>query len=223
LVSTGLESLDLILGGDGYPRKSAVLVFGNPDAGKEGLGYWFTQSGLTHGDFCIYLTRLPVWEVLEDVKGYGIDFSQKIPVWYASEGGQIKFDINDLTALSVKLKDVVRDNGSRMIRIVTDVLSPLLVLNPPETIYSFLSKLLAELKQYDAVLLATMEEGMHDMKTLSSMRQLFDGVIEFKLYEDGLKVLPLLRIRKMRGISIKPGYYDVSFTSKGMEVSPYAK
>ncbi len=223
LVSTGFGSLDAILGGDGYPSKSAVLVFGSPDAGKEVLGYFFTKSGLDLGDFCVYMTRLPVHDVLEDVRGYKIDLSQASPVWFASEGGQIKFDINDLTAISVKLKELARSNSKRRIRIVTDVLSPLLVLNPPEMMYSFLSQLLSDLKQYDIVLLATMDEGMHDTKTLSSMRQLFDGVIEFKLYEEGFKVLPLLRIRKMRGVPPHPGYYDVSFTSKGMEVSAYAK
>jgi len=223
LVSTGLESLDAILGGEGYPRKSAILVFGSPDAGKEGLGYWFTYSGLLKGDFCIYVTRLPVQDVLEDIRGFGIDFTQRIPVWYASEGGQIKFDIHDLTSLSVKLKELARDNDKRKIRIFADVLSPLLLLNPSETIYSFLSQLLADLKQHDVVILATMEEGMHDEKALSSMRQLFDGVIEFRLYEEGLKVLPLLRVRKMRGLTPQPGYYGVSFSSKGMEVSTYAK
>jgi circadian clock protein KaiC len=223
LVSTGLESLDTILGGEGYPRKSAVLIFGSPDAGKEGFGYWFTYSGLAQGDFCIYVTRLPVQDVLEDIKGFGIDFSQRIPVWIAREGGQIKFDIQDLTSLSVKLKELARDNSNRRIRIFADILSPLLLLNPPEVAYSFLSQLLATLKQYDVVLLATMEEGMHDSKALSSMRQLFDGVIEFRLYEEGLKVLPLLRVRKMRGLAPQPGYYDVAFTSKGMEVSAYVK
>ena len=200
-----------------------MLVFGSPDAGKEGLGYWFTYSGLVRGDFCIYVTRLPVRDVLEDIKGFGIDFSQRIPVWFASEGGQIKFDIHDLTGLSVKLKELVRDNTKQSIRIFADILSPLLLLNPPEAMYNFLSQLLADLKQHDVVLMATMEEGMHDEKIMSSMRQLFDGVIEFRLYEEGLKVLPLLRVRKMRGLTPQPGYYDVSFTSKGIQVSVYAK
>lgn len=42
---------------------------------------------------------------------------------------------------------------------------------------------------------------MHPPNVLAAMQQLFDGVVELKLYEDGLRVLPLLRIRKMKGNS----------------------
>jgi KaiC/GvpD/RAD55 family RecA-like ATPase len=68
-----------------------------------------------------------------------------------------------------------------------------------------------------------LEEGMHTTATITAMEQLFDGVIELKLYEEGLRVLPLLRIRKMRGVPPQPGYYNFSFAKTGMEVSAYGK
>jgi KaiC/GvpD/RAD55 family RecA-like ATPase len=208
---------------DGYPDKSAVLVVGPPGIGKEALGYWFTQVGLVQGDFCLYVTRLSVREVLQDVKGFGIDMGQKVPLWLASEGGQIKYDVNDLASLSFNIKEVLKKNTGRRIRIVIDVLSSLLMLNQPETVYKFLSQLLSEVKQYDAVLLATLEEGMHKPEVLTAMQQLFDGVVELRLYEEGLRVLPLLRIRKMRGVPPQPGYFNFSFTRSGMEITAYAK
>ena len=55
------------------------------------------------------------------------------------------------------------------------------------------------------------------------MQQLFDGVVELKLYEKGLRVLPLLRIRKMRGVPPQPGYFNFAFTRTGMEVSAYVR
>jgi len=55
------------------------------------------------------------------------------------------------------------------------------------------------------------------------MQQLFDGVIELRLYEEGLRVLPLLRIRKMRGVPPQPGYYNFAFTKTGVEVSAYVR
>ncbi len=62
---------------------------------------------------------------------------------------------------------------------------------------------------------------MHTADALAATQQLFDGVIELKLYEGGLRVLPLLRIRKMRGVALQPRYYNFSFTKTGMEVSAY--
>jgi KaiC/GvpD/RAD55 family RecA-like ATPase len=97
------------------------------------------------------------------------------------------------------------------------------MLNPSDTIYKFLTQLFADVKQYDSVVLATLEEGMHPPNVVAAMQQLFDGVIELRLYEEGLRVLPLLRIRKMRGVPPQPGYYNFSFSKTGMEVSVHGK
>ena len=223
MTSTGLSSLDRLLGSEGYPDKSTIMVVGPPGIGKEAIGYWFTQSGLERKDFCLNVTRLPAREVLQDVKAFGIDFSQQGPFWFSSEGGEVKFDVNDLSGLSINMKEILKKNSDRRIRIVIDVISSLLMLNPPETVYKFLTQLFAAVKQYDAVLVATLEEGMHPPNVLAAMQQLFDGVIELRLYEEGLKVLPLLRIRKMRGVPPRPAYYNFAFSHSGMEVSAYAR
>jgi KaiC/GvpD/RAD55 family RecA-like ATPase len=222
LASSGIPALDSLLA-DGYPDKSAILVIGPPGIGKEALGYWFTSSGLIQGDFCLYVTRLSVKEVLQDEKGFGVDTQLKVPVWFASDGGQIKYDVNDLAGISHNIKEVLKQNAGRRVRIVIDAISSLLMLNQPETIYRFLSQLFADVKQYDAVLLATLEEGMHKPEVLAAMQQLFDGVVEMRLYEEGLKVLPLLRVRKMRGVPPQPGYFNFSLTKNGMEVSQFGR
>lgn len=222
LVSSGIPALDPLLG-DGYPDRSTVLVVGPPGIGKEALGYWFAQSGLTQGDFCIYVTRLSVKEVLQDEKGFGIDARDRVPLWFASDGGQLKYDVNDLAGLSHNIKEVMKQNANRRVRIVVDAVSSLLMLNQPETVYRFLTQLFADVKQHDAVLLATLEEGMHQPQVMAAMQQLFDGVVEMRLYEEGLKVLPLLRVRKMRGVPPQPGYFNFSLTKSGMEVSAYVR
>jgi KaiC/GvpD/RAD55 family RecA-like ATPase len=222
LTSSGVPALDPLLG-DGYPDKSAILVVGPPGIGKEALGYWFTHSGLVQGDFCLYVTRLSVKEVLQDEKGFGIDTQQRVPLWFASDGGQIKYDVNDLAGLSFNIKETLKQNAGRRVRIVIDTISSLLMLNQPETIYRFLTQLFADVKLHDAVLLATLEEGMHKPEVLAAMQQLFDGVVELRLYEEGLRVLPLLRIKKMRGVPPQPVYYNFSFARTGMEVSPYGR
>jgi len=76
MLSTGLDELDQLLRG-GYPDKSAILVVGPPGIGKEALGYWFIQSGLTREDFCLYVTRLAVPEVLQDIRAFRADSREK--------------------------------------------------------------------------------------------------------------------------------------------------
>jgi len=220
--SSGIPQLDELLAG-GYPQKSAILVVGPPGIGKEAIGYWFTQVGLVQGDFCLYVSRLSVGEVLEDVRGFGIDMRQKVPFWLASYGGQLRLDVNDLDMFLSSVREILRQNATRRIRIVADILSTLLMLNQPETVYKFLTQLLEEIKRYDAVLVATLEEGMHKPEVIAAMQQLFDGVVEMRLYEEGLRVVPLLRVRKMRGVPPQPGYFNFSLTRTGMELSGYVR
>jgi circadian clock protein KaiC len=220
MVSSGIDQLDRLLK-TGYPDKSAILVMGPPGTGKEALGYWFMQRGLAEGDFCIYVTRQSVSEVVQDVKAFGAN-GGKAPLWFARDGGQVRIDLNDLPGLSFNLKETIRRNSDKRIRIVTDILSTLLMLNSPENIYRFLSQLLSEIKQFDTVFLATLEEGMHSTQVQAAMQQLFDGVVELRFYEEGLKVLPLLRIVKMRGIPPDPSYFNFSFARQKVEITAYA-
>jgi len=223
LVSSGLSSLDAILG-EGYPEKSAILAVGAPGVGKEALGYWFTYSGLKQGDVCLYVSRLSSREILKDAKAFGVSYDRGVPQWMTTSGvGSEKFDINDLSGISFNIKGVLKKNETHRIRIVTDIISTLLMLNPPETTYRFISQLIAEVKQSDAVLFATLEDGMHQPQIITAMQQLFDGVVELRVYEEGIRYVPILRIRKMTGVPPITGYYDFSFSQNGLELSIHVK
>ena len=219
LVSTGVPQLDRILA-DGYPDRSSVLILGQSGLGKQALAYWFIRSGLTQGDYCLYVTHRPVSDIERDMKGFGIS-GDRIPEWIASSGSTTRCDLKDYPSVSFNIKQALQRNNQRRIRIVTDILSPLLVLNPSESMYGYWSQLLAEVKKFDAVILATGEEEMHTSTTIASMEQLFDGVIEMKLYEQGLTLTPILRVKQMLGQPPLHGWFRFSFSHGIMEVLPY--
>jgi len=220
LVTTGVPSLDHLLGEDGYPDKSSILVVGPPGIGKEVLGYWFVRSGLVQGDYCLYATHRPVSDVLRDMKGVGIS-TERVPEWISSSGSPVKCDLKDTTSISFNIKEAVHRNKDRRARVATDLLSPLLVLNPVESMYSYWSQLLSDLKQQDLVVFALAEDGMHSPNTLTTMEQLFDGVIEMKLYEQGIAITPLLRVKKMLGLPPVHGYFRFTVSNTAMEVAPH--
>jgi len=223
LASSGFSSLDKLLGHEGYPDRSAILTVGPPGIGKEALGYRFAYAGLERGEFSAYATSLAVRDVLQDINAFGIDTSQKVPFWFAATGGQLNFNVNDLTSISVNIKDVLRKNSDRQVRIVVESFSPFLMLNPPDTVYRFLSQLIAEVRESNAVLFGTLEEGMHSPEVLAAMQLLFDGVLEMRFFEEGLRLVPLMRVKKMRGAPPEAGYYRFSISRNGMEISPYVK
>lgn len=82
--------MDELLGLDGYPDRSTIIIVGPPGIGKEALGYRFTHAGLVQNDFSLYMTRLSSREVLQDTKAFGVDFSSKVPFWFSNDGGEIK-------------------------------------------------------------------------------------------------------------------------------------
>ena len=223
MASSGFPSLDTLLGHEGYPDRSAILTVGPPGIGKEALGYRFAYAGLERGEFSAYATSLAVRDVLQDIRAFGIDTSQKVPFWFAASGGQLNYNVNDLTSVSFNVKEVLKKNSDRRIRIVIESFSPFLMLNPPDTVYRFLSQLIAEVRESNAILFGTLEEGMHSSEVLAAMQLLFDGVLEMRFFEEGLRLVPLMRIKKMRGAPPEAGYYRFSISPKGMEISPYVK
>ena len=225
MVSTGQKALDGILA-DGLPERSGSLILGPPGIGKEAICYSFLQHSSSQGYVTIFVSRQSVKDVLEDAKGYGASLER--PIVFVDCSGlpvsadAFRCDLSDLNGLSLTLKKLVSENAGRQVRIVIDILSPLLVLYPAQSIYRFLSSLLVELKKFDTVVIATVEDGMHDPRDVVALEQLFDGVIEMRFYEEGLRVLPLLRVRKMRGLAVQPGYFDFRLSSTGgMEISAH--
>ena len=223
MASSGFPSLDKLLGHDGYPDRAAILTVGPPGIGKEALGYKFAYSGLEKGEFSAYATSLAVRDVLQDIKAFGIDTAQKVPFWCAPSGGQLSYDVNDLASVSYNIKDILKKNSGRRVRVVVESFSPFLMLNSPDTVYKFLSQLIAEVRESDAILFGTIEEGMHSTQVLAAMQLLFDGVLEMRFFEEGLRLVPLMRIKKMRGAPPEQGYYRFSISRSGMEISAYVK
>jgi KaiC/GvpD/RAD55 family RecA-like ATPase len=137
-------------------------------------------------------------DVKRDMKGFGIG-NERVPDWIASSGSEIRCDLRDTTSISYNIKQALQRNSGRRMRVVTDVISPLLVLNPSETMFSYWSQLVEEVKRHDAVILALGDEEMHTPATIASLENLFDGVLELKLFEQGLSVATVLRVKQMLG------------------------
>lgn len=218
MISTGVLTLDRILGA-GYPDGSSILVVGQPGIGKEALGYWFLRAGLDQGDHCLYVTHRRVGDVLTDMRGFGLAGELSYD-WIAGSGSQTKCDLRDQASMSFAIKRSVELHKDRRTRVVADVLSPLLVLNPPESMYAFWSQLIDGLKENGAVMIAIAERGMHTQPVITSMEQLFDGVIEMRVYQEGLKLTPVLRVKKMLGVPPLQGFFRFTFTRTAMEIVP---
>lgn len=200
MFSTGIPELDTILGG-GYLDKSAILVVGASGSGKETLAYRFVKAGGTQGDRCLYITELSKNDVLADMRAHSVELEPSSLTWIAAEQNDRRFQPDDLPGLSFGIKDYISHGGEERTRVVVHSLSSLLAFNAADSVYRFLAQLLPELRKRQICLLAALEEGMHDSKTVASMEQLFDGVLEMKHSESENAVF--VKLKKMRGSDVQ--------------------
>ncbi len=218
MVSTGFPPLDDILG-SGYPEKSAILVTGEIGTGKEGLCFRFLETG-DEQDRRIVLTHRGASEVEGDFHAYGC--SEKGILWIDRDGmndDKIAVNIREIADASAYLKKITAKE-TKINRIYTDLLSPLLLLNDVRKIYLFLHDLIVHTKKSNGVFIATIEGGMHTPQELATLEQLFDGVLEFKMLQEKLSILTLFRVKKMRGVPPRPNYFRLRLNKQGMNVEP---
>lgn len=195
LASTGVPTLDRLLGG-GYLEKTAILIEGPSSNEKEGLAYEFMRSGLELGDFCLYVTRLSPAEVLSDAAAMGIGLDRGV-FWMCPERGDRSYAPEDLASISFGIKSVLKEHESRRTRVVFDLPSQLLMAGSSDSIFRFLGQLLTDLKKYDAILVATVQEDMHPQPVLAALELIFDGVLGVKQSE---ATKAEVKFKKMRGI-----------------------
>ena len=162
-VSSGLKALDSVLA-SGFPNRSAILIVGPPGICKQAICYSFLSPSPQHGYLPIFVSRYSIPEILDDAKGYGIKL--EAPVTYVDCSGgtatapAIGCNLNYLTELSLFLKETRRATGNVRIRLVMNNLLPLLLLKHLDIAYRFFNSLLIELRNFDGVVLATLEDGM---------------------------------------------------------------
>lgn len=78
-ISTGLASLDEMLGGKGFYRGSVVLVSGTAGSGKSSLAATFAHSASLRGERCLYLSfEETTSQITRDMASIGLDLQPQI-------------------------------------------------------------------------------------------------------------------------------------------------
>jgi circadian clock protein KaiC len=85
-LSTGIERLDAMLGGQGYYRGSTILLSGTAGAGKSSLAAQFANAAAQRGERCLYVAmEESEQQILRNMRSIGINLEQ----WTTS--GRLRF------------------------------------------------------------------------------------------------------------------------------------
>lgn len=97
-VSTGIATLDAMLGGQGYYRGSSVLVSGKAGTGKSSLAAQFVEAACARGELCIYFSfEESEQQMVRNMRSIGIDLGKWI------ERGLLQFRAIRPTTLGLEM------------------------------------------------------------------------------------------------------------------------
>ncbi len=181
-------------------KGSNIMVYGPAFTGKSMFVRSIFREFIRKGYGGIYvLTRdsaetLMEWLDIDYSNKYVkiIDCVTKSMVGNVKDSDSIKYEtVMDLTGISAKISKFFEDfwrSGVRDIVVIFDSLSTLLMYMNLQTVFRFLHILTGRVKVAGSVAFYIVEDGMHDERTIATLKQLFNGVIEFK-EENGKKYI----------------------------------
>lgn len=186
---------------DGIEEGTNLVIMGPSMSGKDSFAFSVLSEGIDAGDGTIYVTtKYSGEEVLEEYEGTGMDperfgvvdcVSQNQGITEAAEEGNIKLTSspNDMTGIGIKVSELLEEfyenKGLEHNRICLNSVSTLLMYSNLQTVFRFLHVFTGRIRSADALGVFLIDSEMHDQQEYSTLKQLFDGVIETRSGEGG--------------------------------------
>lgn len=220
-VSTGVEGLDDALNG-GFPKNSTIILMGSDGTGKESLVNKFMYQGLEEGEESMYVTLDGTPDdVKDDADYYGWDFTEYddrivfVDGYSWQAGGsdeQFALDgLSDLNQMNMTFTDALNALGDESKRVAIHSASTLLLYTDPKSAVKFLQVVGAKSSSSGGCLVITLEEGMHDDKTVNTIKHVADGVVKTKIEGDDTKI----SVQRMDKTDTSRDWMDLEVTDSG--------
>jgi KaiC/GvpD/RAD55 family RecA-like ATPase len=178
---------------------SNLLLSGPALTGKKQLAFEILSAGVRNGDGAIVVSNTDgAKRVFEDL-GNRIDYTDHpvavVDCVTRQQGGEVRDDTRvrytsspvDMTGVGIKFSELLEEfyehQGVEHNRVFLDSLSTLLMYSDLQTVFRFLHVFTGRVQSVDGLGLYAIDSSAHDDKTMNTLKQLFDGVIE--THEDG--------------------------------------
>lgn len=196
----GIEELDNSTGG--IKKGSNLMLIGPPMSGKEVLLYNIMFHGATKNKNAIIMVTNhdPATHILELFKKYklplplsNIGIIDCVPKTYSeeqveTESIKIVSSVMDLTGTGVKISQFFDEfymkKDIQKIQLHMNSVSTILMYSNFQTVFRFIHVFTGRIKAAGALGIYVIENGMHDEKSITMLKPLFDGIIEIKSEND---------------------------------------
>jgi KaiC/GvpD/RAD55 family RecA-like ATPase len=193
--------------GDAFPSTSVdpgtnLLIMGPPMTGKQRLAYDVLARGSREDEGTVVVTtkdeaprvrsEFADREVPEDALLGIIDCvtrQQGMSEVTDEEFTRYASSPVDLTGIGIELSELLQEfyqeHDVRRNRVMLHSVSTLLMYSELQTVFRFLHVFTGRVQSADGLGLFVIDSTTHDEQTLSTLKQLFEGVIEVEESEDG--------------------------------------
>ncbi len=200
-ISTGIDKLDLMLGGKGLFRGSTVSISGSPGAGKTSLAAYMACSSCQRNEKCLYIAfEESADQMTRNMRSIGLDLDQ----WMAK--GTLHFFSSRPTLYGLEA------HLSMTYQMLDELQPQMIVLDPITTLTSvshdndaqrMLIRLIDffKLRHATTILTSLSYENSIFNKSEEHISSLFDTWISLCTVEDQGEIKRTLHIMKSRGMS----------------------
>ncbi|WP_259133772.1 RAD55 family ATPase [Methanosalsum natronophilum] len=128
----------------------------------------------------------------------------------------------DLTGIGVKIShffdEFMNKQNIQQTRLCINSLSTILMYSNIQTVFRFLHVFTGRVKSSNSFGLYVVEDEMHDARTIATLKQLFDGMIEIKTDDEGQNYIRVV------GITSKPTpWYEFEFVGSKISLKKVDK
>jgi len=177
-----------------------LLLSGPALTGKKSFAFDALATGIRNGEGAVFVSNTDgAKRVFEDL-GERVDYADR-PVAVVDcvtrqqgvnevrDDTQVRYTSSpvDMTGVGIKFSEILEEfyekQGVERNRVFLDSLSTLLMYSDLQTVFRFLHVFTGRVQSVDGLGLYAIDSSAHDDKTMNTLKQLFDGVIE--THEDG--------------------------------------
>ncbi len=217
-VSSGIDSLDQMLGGKGYFRGTSILISGTAGTGKTSIAAHFVDAACRRGERCVYFSaeESPA-QVIRNLRSIGLDLDPWI------KKGLLHFDatrpnFHGLEMHLLRIHKLIAEIKPKIA--VFDPVSGYLSLGDSLEVKSMITRLLDYLKsqQITSVFNTLVEGGHAELQSEIGVSSLMDTWILLRNLEHNGERNRGIFILKARGIAHSNQIREFIFTDHGVEL-----
>jgi len=218
-LSSGVPTLDALLGGKGFYRGSTVLLSGTAGTGKTSLAASFAAATCRRGERCAYfLLEESPQQMIRNMRSIGLDLAE----W--SERGLLhlhadrpsRFGLEAHLAAMFRAVDELRPEA-----IVVDSIADLVTLGGEAEVRGMLVRLIDYLKMRGVtVLFTSLSPGAAELQeSQAGVSSLMDAWLLLTLERAGDDRRRRITVLKSRGMAHSSHVHDFTITARGLQIA----